>query len=306
MKTEVGCSAETRRETEKKENKRPNRLSRQPLLKLKHRRNRKKGNRGKIEGEREVTDLENLPEKKDPKKRVQYNSRKLFSHLQKQSKKQEREYRGKKKVSSLARAALMNWLLEIVRALSLQQETFFLSVDIVDKGLEETRETHFQLLGITALFMACKFEEVLPPPLSYFCFLCGNKFSPAEVIAKEAELLMLVNFRLVRVSPLSFLGFLCPSLGEENQRVAAMLSHLLVFHDRLSGVDCLRRSLFTCELALRLTGSHLDSSNDKVLGVKESEFFLCKTRQIVQALDKHQLTAVGKLFPKESVFLSAI
>ena len=65
------------------------------------------------------------------------------------------------------RALLVDWLVEVQVLADLLQETLFMSVSILDSFLQEegqkTHKNQLQLLGFTAMFIACKVEEVFMP-----------------------------------------------------------------------------------------------------------------------------------------------
>ena len=308
MKTDVGNTVETRRETTTKENMLPNRCCRKTILKRRHKESYRKRGERERERRRKLTDNRKECGKESRKRNpLKMDLRKLFCYLRERSGEQKSTLKREGKTNSLMRAVLVNWLLEIVKVMKLSHHSFFLCIHIMDRGLEEGESRdHLQLLGITSLFMASKFEEIQPPSLSYLCYLCEGLFSPTEIVEKEAHLLRLMDFRLVRVSPLSFLGFLSDSIREEDKRVSLMLSHLLMFHGGIARTDVFRTALFAVELAMRVTGTSSRSLSDGRLGGKEADFYLRKTRQVIQALDKHNLLGIRKLFAEESVFLSVI
>jgi hypothetical protein len=62
---------------------------------------------------------------------------------------------------------LVDWLVEVVDEFQLSQETLFLAVALLDRflSLKPVLCCQLQLLGVTCLWVAAKFEEVLPPCL---------------------------------------------------------------------------------------------------------------------------------------------
>lgn len=68
------------------------------------------------------------------------------------------------------RCILIDWIVEVHKKFKLLPETLFMTVNIIDRFLELatcTREK-LQLVGISALFIAAKYEEIYPPPLKDF------------------------------------------------------------------------------------------------------------------------------------------
>src|SRR5688572_21777396 len=62
------------------------------------------------------------------------------------------------------RQAIVDWLTSLCLIWELRPETTFLCVDIVDRYLAQQtawKRNKIQLLGVGALFIACKYEEVV-------------------------------------------------------------------------------------------------------------------------------------------------
>lgn len=62
-----------------------------------------------------------------------------------------------------------------------------------------------QLVGVTAFFIACKFEEIYPPDLMDFVVICDKLYSRKEIIKMELVMLRVLKFELARPLPLHFL-----------------------------------------------------------------------------------------------------
>ena len=61
----------------------------------------------------------------------------------------------------------------------LAPETIQCTVDLIDRFLEREKIQilEFQLLGITAMFIACKLYELYPPVISDFIQVTKNSFT---------------------------------------------------------------------------------------------------------------------------------
>ena len=64
------------------------------------------------------------------------------------------------KINANMRAILVDWLVEVQENFELYHETLYLAVKIVDHYLEKNiiERDQLQLLGATAVFIACKIE----------------------------------------------------------------------------------------------------------------------------------------------------
>jgi len=66
-------------------------------------------------------------------------------------------------VKDWKRSILIDWCMEVCSEFLLQRRTFHLSVNIIDMYLSQTlsiKEGDLQLLAVTSLYMASKYEEI--------------------------------------------------------------------------------------------------------------------------------------------------
>ena len=90
------------------------------------------------------------------------------------------------------RAMLLDWLIEVSSDFTLKISTFHYAVNYIDRFLSavpNVQKSNFQLIGLTALCLASKLEEVFVPHLSDFAVSASNVFSVETI--KKMELFML-------------------------------------------------------------------------------------------------------------------
>ena len=82
------------------------------------------------------------------------------------------------------RETLMGWLVEVHPQLCFNSHTLYLAVLIVDKYCHSRpiNRNKYQLLGITALFIAAKYEEVRTPKLKHYYAICGGEYSIETIL----------------------------------------------------------------------------------------------------------------------------
>ncbi|KAL2263355.1 hypothetical protein VTK26DRAFT_7151 [Humicola hyalothermophila] len=105
------------------------------------------------------------------------------------------------------RGILIDWLVEVHTRFHLLPETLFLAVNIVDRFLSEkvVQLDRLQLVGITAMFIASKYEEVLSPHISNFRHIADDGFTEAEILSAERFVLATLNYDLSYPNPMNFL-----------------------------------------------------------------------------------------------------
>ena len=81
-------------------------------------------------------------------------------------------------INEQMRAILVDWIIEVHYNYNLKEETLFQTIWIIDTYLsyEIIPRTKLQLLGITSLLIACKFNEVLYPTFKEFINMTNKAY----------------------------------------------------------------------------------------------------------------------------------
>ncbi|KAJ1920558.1 G2/mitotic-specific cyclin [Mycoemilia scoparia] len=105
------------------------------------------------------------------------------------------------------RGVLVNWLIQVHYQLRLLPETLFLAVNLIDRflSLRYVSVPKLQLVGITALLLASKYEEMASPPIRDLAYLAGNGYTEEEILNAEVFMLRVLNFDLSYPGPMTFL-----------------------------------------------------------------------------------------------------
>jgi len=112
-------------------------------------------------------------------------------------------------VNGKMRGVLVDWLVEVHTQFKLLQETLYMTVYIIDKFLQveglTIRRNKLQLVGVSAMFIASKVEEMYAPEINDFVYITDNAYSAAEIRQMELKLLNTLSFNFSRPLPLHFL-----------------------------------------------------------------------------------------------------
>ncbi|WPG99586.1 A/B/D/E cyclin [Acrodontium crateriforme] len=105
------------------------------------------------------------------------------------------------------RGILVDWLLEVHTRFRLLPETLFLAVNIIDRFLSTkvVQLDRLQLVGVTAMFIASKYEEVLSPHVQNFVHVADDGFSESEILSAERFVLQALDYDLSYPNPMNFL-----------------------------------------------------------------------------------------------------
>ncbi|XP_035680336.1 G1/S-specific cyclin-E-like isoform X1 [Branchiostoma floridae] len=107
------------------------------------------------------------------------------------------------------RAILLDWLIEVCEVYRLHRETFYLAQDFIDRFLSTERDLpkhRLQHIGITALFIAAKLEEIYPPKVTEFAYVTDGACTDEEILDMELVLLKALNWELSPMTVNSWLN----------------------------------------------------------------------------------------------------
>ncbi|XP_051875737.1 G2/mitotic-specific cyclin-B1-like isoform X1 [Pristis pectinata] len=110
-------------------------------------------------------------------------------------------------ITGAMRAILIDWLVQVQVKFKLLPETLYLTVSILDRFLQDSLVTkkNLQLVGVTAMFIASKYEEVFPPEIGDFVIITDDAYTSAQIRQMERRILKKLNFSLGKPLPLHFL-----------------------------------------------------------------------------------------------------
>ncbi|PWA23298.1 hypothetical protein CCH79_00018910 [Gambusia affinis] len=123
-------------------------------------------------------------------------------------------------VTAAMRAILVDWLIQVHSRFQLLQETLYLTVAVLDRFLQVSRtgtrtssrrrvqpvsRRKLQLVGVAAMLVACKYEEMFCPEVGDFAYITDDAFSKAQILEMEQLVLRKLGFQLGRPLPLHFL-----------------------------------------------------------------------------------------------------
>ncbi|XP_058009084.1 G2/mitotic-specific cyclin-2 isoform X2 [Hevea brasiliensis] len=94
-------------------------------------------------------------------------------------------------INEKMRAILIDWLIEVHDKFELMKETLFLTVNLIDRFLSQQTVVRkkLQLVGLVAMLLACKYEEVSVPVVGDLILISDKAYNRKEVLE-------MVNFPL--------------------------------------------------------------------------------------------------------------
>ena len=111
-------------------------------------------------------------------------------------------------INEKMRAILIDWLIQVHLRFGLLAETLYLTVTIIDRYLSvgilpreapysatlslqvhEVKKSDLQLIGVTAMLIASKYEEMYAPEVRDFVYITDNTYSSERIRKMEIEML---------------------------------------------------------------------------------------------------------------------
>jgi hypothetical protein len=96
-----------------------------------------------------------------------------------------------KEVSKQMRCILLDWIMEICSDLQFKRECFHMSCNMVDRYMHfiaDIKKAELQLVGVSALSLAAKFEEVSMPKMEEFAKFTSNIYTTAQIAHTELSI----------------------------------------------------------------------------------------------------------------------
>lgn len=110
-------------------------------------------------------------------------------------------------INERMRAILIDWLVEVHLKFKLVPETLYLTVNLIDRYLEieQVKREKLQLVGVTAMLIACKYEEIYPPEVKDFVYITDNAYTKQEIQDMEYLMLKKFDFNVTVISSFRFI-----------------------------------------------------------------------------------------------------
>lgn len=115
---------------------------------------------------------------------------------------------GHKQINHKMRTILIDWINEVHYQFKLEIDTYHMTVSIIDRYLQlvtDTPKKELQLVGVTAMFIASKYEELFPPEISDFAYITDDTYKKKQILEMERQIVRVLDFHLGKPLPTHFL-----------------------------------------------------------------------------------------------------
>lgn len=101
-------------------------------------------------------------------------------------------------INEKMRSILIDWLVDVHLKFKLVPETLYLTVNLIDRFLmvKSVSRKHLQLVGVTAMLVASKYEEIWAPEVRDFVYISDRAYNRDQILNMEKIMLNSLKFNL--------------------------------------------------------------------------------------------------------------
>lgn len=110
-------------------------------------------------------------------------------------------------INEKMRAILVDWLVDVHHKFRLLPETLYLTINLIDRFLSQKQVSRqkLQLVGVTAMLVASKYEEVYSIAVKEFIVISAKAYTRDEILKMERLMLATLGFNLTVPTTYPFL-----------------------------------------------------------------------------------------------------
>ncbi|KAL7523847.1 hypothetical protein ACHAXR_001363, partial [Thalassiosira sp. AJA248-18] len=164
-------------------------------------------------------------------------------------------------INAKMRAILIDWLASIHHKMKCDPETLYLTVNIIDRYLAKTQAARksLQLIGVTALLIASKYEQIYPVDTNDLVYVCDKLYTCDEIFGYEEKMLKTLNYQISIPTMYKFLiRYL--NAGHADKKLVYLSSYIL--EESLLSYDMIKYKPSQLAAAAVLIGRHSVGRNN--------------------------------------------
>ena len=215
-------------------------------------------------------------------------------------------------INEKMRAILVDWLIEVHYKFKLNPETLFITVNLIDRYLSKAvvKRQLLQLVGVTAMLIASKYEDIYPPPIGDFVYITDNAYTQQDILEMEHDILRTLEFNVTFPSAFLFLNRYArlAKADDMTMALARYLTELPLIEYRMLKYSASMTAASALYVAFHILKKKISPSWNHGLGrhtdYKESQLRACAKDLCIlfHGINKINLQAVKKKFSSSRFF----
>jgi len=200
------------------------------------------------------------------------------------------------------RAILIDWLIDVHLKYKLVPQTMYIAVNLIDRYLSknETNRAKLQLVGVTAMFIACKYEEIYPPELKDFVYITDGAYVKSDVLNMEYKMLKSLEFNITFPTQWSIFEIYRKKLdlNEKTFKLAWFLMELCLINYRTLKFKMSVIAASAILIASKTLGVYRNNWFSKNVGIEEKKLEECcqEIYEFYMYNSTHHLQAIRRKF----------
>ena len=169
---------------------------------------------------KEINDMNNISINNNIKNSEEEYLEDILSNLLKEEKEMKIKidssyFKKQPEINEKMRAILIDWLIDVNNKFCFKEETLYIAINIIDLylSLKKIKRCNLQLLGVTALFIACKQNEIIFRRLKEYSYITDNAYRVEDILLMENDILKTIDFNILFPSTSTFFEILTKKLG---------------------------------------------------------------------------------------------
>jgi cyclin B len=206
-------------------------------------------------------------------------------------------------INQRMRSILLDWLIDVHLKYKLVPETYYITINLIDRFLSSNviMRNKLQLIGVTAMFIASKYEDIYPPEVRDFVYITDNAYTKQQLLKMERKLYISINYDLTFPTPYRFLEIFKKKLNLDDKTF--FLSQFLLESSLLdyNMIKYKYSELSAACLNLAMKINKIQNFNfEKVTKYNKEKLSSCikEIILIIQKGEKDKLQAVRKKFSR--------
>ena len=169
-----------------------------------------------------------------------------------------------KEINNKMRAIVVNWIIEVHNRFKLLPDTLFLAVVIFDRYMslvKSIEKKRLQLIGVTSLLLACKYEEIFSPEIRDFVCILDRAYEREDLMDEENQMMKLLKFEVTYPTSLKYFEVLRMQLGisDDYYNIGCLFLELVLLDSMFSKYSQAVIASSVCYMCLKFMGDNLDN-----------------------------------------------
>jgi len=130
-------------------------------------------------------------------------------------------------INEKMRAILIDWLVEVHLKFKLVPETLYLTVNVIDRYLKVAmvERSNLQLVGVSALLLASKYEEIYPPELKDLVYITDKAYTQEQILVMEEQMVKALSYNMT-ISSIHLFMMRYLKAGHADRRMVWLASYV--------------------------------------------------------------------------------